>query len=191
MSGIPMNSRHRFVFAFLLGLAVIAGAGCRRNIVRAEPPSVTLPPKVEPLPAPAPEPPPAVAESTPAPVPEPGATPPAPVNVSPESEPARPRPAPAETPRPKAEPPPQIAPQLSPRQQAEATRSTNDDIRVAERNLQQASGKQLKPSQKDLVDKIQGFLSQAQEAIRADDWVRAQNLAHKAQVLSIELNRSF
>ncbi len=94
-------------------------------------------------------------------------------------------------PSPKAEPPPQIAPQLSPRQQAEATRSTTDDIRVAERNLQAASGKQLKASQKDLVDKIQGFLSQAREAIRADDWVRAQNVAHKAQVLSVELIRSF
>ena len=187
-----MNTRRRFVLAFLLGLAMVAGAGCRRNIVRAEPPSVTSPPMVEPLPAPAPAPPAAVAESTPAPVPEPGTTPPAPVDVSAESAPTRPRPAPAEAPRPRTEPPPpQIAPQLSPRQQAEAARSTNDDIRVAQRNLQQASGKQLKPSQKDLVDKIQGFLSQAQEAIHADDWVRAQNLAHKAQVLSVELNRSF
>ncbi len=68
-----MNSRHGFIFAFLLGLAVIAGAGCRRNIVRAEPPSVASPPAVEPLPTP--EPPAAVAESAPAPVPEPGATP--------------------------------------------------------------------------------------------------------------------
>jgi hypothetical protein len=109
--------------------------------------------------------------------------------------PPRPRtaaPAEAEAPKPKPDqPPPVIAPQLSPRQQAEATRSTNNDIRTAERNLQLASGKQLKASQKDLVEKIQGFLAQAQEAIRADDWVRAQNLAHKAEVLSVELNRSF
>lgn len=186
-----MNSRHRFVFAFLLGLAVVAATGCRRNIVRAEPPSVVSPPAaVEPLPAP--EPPATVAESTPAPVPEPSASLPPPANISPESLPARPRTAPAEAPKPKAEqPPPEIAPQLSPRQQAEATRSTTNDIRVAERNLQMASGKQLKASQKDLVDKIQGFLAQAHEAIRVDDWVRAQNLAHKAQVLSVELIRSF
>jgi len=186
-----MNSRHGLVFAFLLGLAVIAGGGCRRNIVRAEPPSVASPPAVEPLPAP--EPPAPVAESTPAPVPEAGVTPPPPENISPDSLPPRPRPAPteAEAPKPKTEPPPEIAPQLSPRQQAEAMRSTNEDIRVAERNLQLASGKQLKASQKDLIEKIQGFLSQAHEAVRADDWVRAQNLAHKAQVLSVELNRSF
>jgi hypothetical protein len=189
-----MNSRHGFTFAFLLCLTVFAGTGCRRNIVRAEPPSVASPPQVEPLPAPQPLPAP-VAESTPAPVPEPGTTPPAPVNVSPAPAPPRPRtaaPAEAEAPKPKPDqPPPEIAPQLSPRQQAEATRSTTNDIRVAERNLQQASGKQLKASQKDLVEKIQAFLSQAQEAIHADDWVRAQNLAHKAQVLSVELNRSF
>jgi hypothetical protein len=186
-----MNSRHRLVFAFLLGSAVVAGTGCRRNIVRAEPPSVASPPAVEPLPAP--QPPATVAESTPAPVPEPDATPPPPADIAPEASlPPPPRAAaPAEAPKPKAEPPPQIAPQLSPRQQAEATRSTTDDIRVAERNLQAASGKQLKASQKDLVDKIQGFLSQAREAIRADDWVRAQNVAHKAQVLSVELIRSF
>jgi hypothetical protein len=186
-----LNSRHGLLFAFVLGLAVVAGAGCRRNVVRAEPPSVASPPAIEPLPAP--EPPATVAESTPAPEPEPGASPPAPENVSPDSLPPRPRPAaPAEAAKPKPDqPPPQIAPQLSPRQQAEATRSTNNDIRVAERNLQLASGKQLKASQKDLVEKIQGFLSQAQEAIRAEDWVRAQNLAHKAQVLSAELNRSF
>lgn len=189
-----MNSRHGFVFACLLGLAVLSGTGCRRNVVRAEPPSVTSPPVVEPLPAPEPAPGP-VAESTPAPVPEPGATPPPPANISSESQPPRPRPAApaeAEAPKPKPDqPPPVIAPQLSPRQQADATRSTTNDIRVAERNLQLASGKQLKASQKDLVEKIQGFLSQAHEAIRADDWVRAQNLAHKAEVLSVELNRSF
>jgi len=189
-----MNSRHGFVFACLLGLAVLAGTGCRRNIVRAEPPSVASPPAIEPLPAPEPQPAP-VAEATPAPVPEPGATPPPPANLSAESQPPRPRaaaPAEAEAPKPKPDqPPPEIAPQLSPRQQAEATRSTTNDIRVAERNLQLASGKQLKASQKDLVEKIQGFLSQAHEAIRADDWVRAQNLAHKAEVLSVELNRSF
>ena len=188
-----MNSRHGLLFVFVLGLTVVAGAGCRRNIVRAEPPSVASPPAIEPLPAP--QAPVTVAESTPAPEPEPGASPPPPENISPDSLPPRPRPAvpaEAEAPKPKPDqPPPEIAPQLSPRQQAEATRSTTNDIRVAERNLQMASGKQLKASQKDLVDKIQGFLSQAHEAIRVDDWVRAQNLAHKAQVLSVELIRSF
>ena len=183
----------KLTFAALLGLAAIAATGCRHNIVQAEPPSVASPPIIEPLPTP--QPPAHTAEATPAPVPEQPSTAPAPpVNVSAEPEPARPRPAPAEAevPKPKPDAPaPVIAPQLSARQQAEATRATNDDIRMAEKNLQGASGKRLKPPQQDLVDKIQGFLSQAHDAIREDDWVRAQNLAHKAEVLSVELNRSF
>ena len=186
-------SNSRLIFAALLGLAVLAATGCRHNIVQAEPPSVASPPVIEPLPAPQ-QPPAHTAESTPAPVPEPGTAPLPPVNVSEEPEPTKPRPAPieAEAPKPKPDAPaPVIAPQLSARQQAEATRATTDDIRTAERNLQGASGKRLKPSQQDLVDKIQGFLSQAHDAIRDDDWVRAQNLAHKAEVLSVELNRSF
>jgi hypothetical protein len=40
------------------------------------------------------------------------------------------------------------------------------------------------------VEKISGFLSQAHEAILADDWVRAENLADKARVLSNELVKS-
>jgi hypothetical protein len=185
-------SQSRITLAALLGLMMVAVTGCRHNIVQAEPPSVAAPPVIEPLPAP--EPPARSAQAEPAPVPEPGTTPPPPANVSAEPEPARPRPAPAEAeaPKPKPDAPaPVIAPQLSPRQQAEATRSTTDDIRVAEKNLQGVAGKPLKPPQQDLVDKIQGFLSQAHDAIRSDDWVRAQNLAHKAEVLSVELNRSF
>ena len=70
-------------------------------------------------------------------------------------------------------------------------RNTNDDIRTAEKNLQAANGKKLNASQTDLVGKVQGFLSQAREAIRANDWVRARNLALKAEVLSTELIKSF
>ena len=69
-------------------------------------------------------------------------------------------------------------------------RHTNDDIRTAERNLQRANGKKLNDSQTDLVGKVQGFLSQAHEAILANDWVRARNLALKAEVLSTELVKS-
>jgi hypothetical protein len=62
---------------------------------------------------------------------------------------------------------------------------------MAEKNMQLAEGKELKASQKDLLDKIKGFLGQAHEAIVADDWVRAQNLAEKARILSVELANSF
>lgn len=53
--------------------------------------------------------------------------------------------------------------------------------------MQSALGKQLNPTQTDLVGKIRAFLGQAREAIRDGDWLRALNLAKKAQVLSAEL----
>lgn len=62
---------------------------------------------------------------------------------------------------------------------------------TAEKNLQAANGKSLNAAQKDLVEKIRGFLEQSHEAIVADDWVRAENLAEKARVLSLELAKSF
>ena len=171
--------------ALLLCLAAFGISGCGRNIVRAAPPSVASPPPTEPPPQPGIVTPPPEAKSEPSlePRPEPAA-----VNPAPKPAPARPRPAPAEPAplQPKAEPePPQISPQLTPAQQADAQRRTTDDIRVAERNLQLADGKQLNASQNDLVEKIRGFLGQAHEAIRATDWVRARNLAQKAQVLSV------
>ena len=62
---------------------------------------------------------------------------------------------------------------------------------TAEQNLQLSNGRQLSAAQKDLAEKIKGFLSQSHDAIRSDDWVRAQNLAEKARVLSTELVKSF
>jgi hypothetical protein len=175
----------------LLGcLACLAAAGfsgCQRNIVRAAPPSVAASPTPEPQPQPEPEPtvvapPDAPAPSEPLPVPALGAAAPAA---------PRPRPAsPAEAAKPKEPEAPQISPQLSPAELSDAQRRTTSDISVAERNLQMASGRTLNASQKDLAEKVRGFLEQAHSAIRASDWVRALNLAQKAQVLSTELIKS-
>lgn len=176
----------------LLCLVAVALAGCRRNIVRAAPPSVTSAPPTETPSQPQPAAPIATAEAVP---PEPPAVIPVPAEP-PTVKPTPPRPRPPvepEAPKPKAdsEPePPQIAPQLSPKQLADAQRRTSADIVTAEKNLQLANGKQLNATQTDLVDKIRGFLSQAHDAIRTSDWVRAQNLAHKAQILSGELAKS-
>jgi hypothetical protein len=110
--------------------------------------------------------------------------------------PKPPKPAPepaaeAPTDQPPAHPAaPQIAPQLSPGDQASYERKTNEDIDVAEKNLQQANGKQLSAAQNDLVEKIRSFLSQSREAAKAGDLARAQNLAQKARLLSIELVES-
>src|ERR1700736_555954 len=93
---------------------------------------------------------------------------PPPKRPAPRSRPAQPDPAP---PKPA---PPQISPQLSAQDLATAKNNTTSNIKTAEENVQLANGKQLSAAQKDLVEKISGFLGQAHEAIRADDWVRAQ-----------------
>jgi hypothetical protein len=176
----------------LLG-AVLSTMGCAsKRIVSAAPPSVSTPPPVE---APPPPPPPA----TPPPVeptvePQPETPEPLPAPAPPKRPtPPRPRPAQPETaePAPPKPEPPQISPQLSAKDLANAKNNTTSSITTAEKNLHQADGKQLSAAQKDLTEKISGFLTQAHEAIMADDWVRALNLAEKARVLSVELVKSF
>jgi hypothetical protein len=85
---------------------------------------------------------------------------------------------------------PQISPQISPGDQQTFQRKTEDDIHVAQNNLQQSSGKQLSAVQHDLVEKIQSFLTQSREASKTGDWARAQNLSQKARLLSNELVES-
>src|ERR1035437_1171051 len=87
--------------------------------------------------------------------------------------------------------PPQCSTQRSAKDLDAAKNKTASSITTAEKNVQLANGKQLNAAQKDLVEKINGFLGQAHEAIRADDWVRAQNLAEKAGILFVELVKSF
>jgi outer membrane biosynthesis protein TonB len=172
--------------------ASLALAGCAtKHIVRAAPPSVSTPPPDEAIPMPTPVTPPPV-ETTTEPPPEPTIVIP-PAAPAKRPTPSRPRPAPAETaePTPPKPAPPQISPQLSAKDLESAKTSTTANITTAEKNLHQADGRALNAAQKDLFDKTSGFLAQAHEAILADDWVRALNLAEKARVLSAELVKSF
>jgi outer membrane biosynthesis protein TonB len=134
------------------------------------------------------------AENVPAP-PNPVSVAAAPLPVAPApskpAPPARKQPAEsagdAQAEQPARTPAPQISPQLSPGDQASLQHKTEDDIGVAQKNLQQSSGRVLSAAQHDLVDKIQSFLSQSTEASKAGDWARAQNLSQKARLLSVEL----
>jgi hypothetical protein len=174
----------------VLGM-VAATSGCVKRRVQAAPPVIVPSPSEEAAPAtPRPE----AKPSTP-----PETNPPAPALVVPTPKNPPPRREPRTTPPANLQPeppppvvaPPQISPRLSAQEQAEAERRTSDDISLAERNLLLApDGKQLSVAQRDLVEKIRGFLAQAREAIRASDWVRARTLAQKARVLSIELVNS-
>jgi hypothetical protein len=178
------------LFAALCITAVIA-AGCANNkrIVRGTPPSVSTPPPTEvpAAPPPAMQPPAETPKAPPTEITLPTPEPEPPKRVAP-----KPRPAPAEAepaqPKPAA---PQISPQLSARDLAAARTRTTNNITTAEKNLQSANGRGQSAAQKDLSEKIRSFLSQAHEAIVAEDWVRAQNLADKARVLSTELVNSF
>src|SRR5271156_651959 len=135
--------------------------------------------------------PPEVAE---APPPAPAPTEAAPLSVTPtRSSPAPPphkqstEPQTTETPEQSRPPAPQISPELSPNDKTTYARKTDEDITVAQKNLQQSADKRLSAAQTDLVEKIKSFVSQSQEASKAGDWARAQNLAQKARVLSVEL----
>ncbi len=135
--------------------------------------------------------PPEVAE---APPPAPPHTEAAPLSVAPtRSKPAPPphkqsaEPQTTETPEQSRPPAPQISPELSPNDQAAYHHKTDEDITVAQKNLQQSADKRLSAAQTDLVEKIKSFVSQSQDASKAGDWARAQNLAQKARVLSVEL----
>lgn len=87
--------------------------------------------------------------------------------------------------------PPPIAPELSPSDQATRQRQVEDDSAVANRNLQLVNNKPLSAPQQDLVDHIREALNQATDASKEGDWVRAQNLAHRARSLSEALVQSF
>jgi outer membrane biosynthesis protein TonB len=180
-------------FLALLCAVILGAAGCAsKHIVRAAPPSVSSPPpeEIEPMPQPAETPAPATTVAEPPPA-EPAPAPP----LVPAKRPAPPRPRPSQPENADSAPPkpaaPLISPQLSARDLAATKTNTTNNLMTAERNLQLAAGRQLNPAQKDLADKISGFLADAHGAISADDWVRAQNLAEKARVLSVELTKSF
>ena len=108
------------------------------------------------------------------------------------SAPPRPRmpAAPAETDSTEKVEAPVIAPQLSVAEASAAQEQTRMSLNIAEHNLARARGRSFTSMQADLVEKVRGFTDQAREAGREADWVRARNLAEKAQLLSEELIRS-
>lgn len=142
----------------------------------ATPPTEAVtPPPVAPTDSSAPPP---VLATRPKPLPKP---------TKPASEPA----TEANSEQPASRPPaPQISAQLSADDQAAYERRTNDDIAAAEKNLHSTDGKQLSAAQQDLVEKIRSFVSQSRDASKGGDLTRAQNLAQKARLLSVELVNS-
>jgi hypothetical protein len=197
MPSYPKNVRNAVLF-MALGLS-FATAGCMEKKVQAAAPVAAAPaPETERPMTTAPDTdasPPIDAVTAPPTLPAAATTPPsvAMPRTSPIPAPNRPRTEQSspEAAEPAMHPPaPQISPQLSPGDQASYEHSTNDDLAIADKNLQQASGRQLSAAQQDLVEKISSFTAQARDAGKGGDWTRAQNLAQKARLLSIELINS-
>jgi hypothetical protein len=199
-----MPSRNKKVTALFVLLAnglALATTGCEQKTVKAAVPvaSTPMPQPLDskPLTNVAPDttatPPEVVEANVPPPAPPPSSADPLPV-----TSPTKPAPPPrkqasetqtaeASAEQPVRPPAPLISPQLSANDQATYARKTDDDVSVAESNLQRSADKRLSAAQRDLVEKIQSFLSQSREASKAGDWARAQNLAQKARLLSVEL----
>jgi len=196
----PSSSDIRVAALLLAGALLPALGGCAEKTVHASVPAAPVPTEEAMRPmttapdtdaAPPPE-----NAATPPPALPVAATPAPPPVTIPATKPSAPRrpvteqasaDTEAQPPRPPA---PQISPQLSPDDQATYQHKTGDDISVAENNLQQTNGKQLNAAQTDLAEKIRSFLSQSRDASKDGDWARAQNLAQKARLLSVELINS-
>ena len=85
---------------------------------------------------------------------------------------------------------PSLAPQLSPQEIVAAQTQMNESVAIAQKHLEAAKGRTLSAAQSDLASKIVSFLQESKDAARDGDWMRAKNLAKKAQVLSEELGAS-
>lgn len=193
------NLDARIVAALIACGVTLAAAGCARQNVHAAPPVTAIPSTAAETQRPmtiAPDTNASPPAETVAPPPAIADPPVAPTVPAPRPKPARPqRPATEPAAEPPADQPvhppaPQISPQLSTEEQAAFERKTNEDIGVAEKNLQVSSGRKTSAAQDDLKEKIRRFIVQSRDAMRVGDLARAQNLAQKARLLSIELVES-
>jgi hypothetical protein len=176
-----------------------SAAGCTRHRMVALPPVTEAPQPTQPVMIPPVETnkpadtaPPATQAQTQPPATQPQTalqTPPAtttpPVDAPPKTD--APKKATVEPPKPPA---PQISPQMSPDDEAELQKQTSQFTGDAEKNLHHADGRDLNANQRDMVEKIHGFLDQVHEARKTSDWTRARNLSQKAFLLSVELANS-
>lgn len=87
-------------------------------------------------------------------------------------------------------PPPVLSPQVGREDEDRLRREANSKIRKAEQIVQQVDQKKLAKDQQETFSTIRSFLANAREALTARDFLRATNLAEKAQILAEELVRT-
>jgi flagellin-specific chaperone FliS len=101
-----------------------------------------------------------------------------------------PPPAKEGVPPPAPLPPAVLSPQVGQADEDRLKRDSTTHIQKAEDIIKQVSQKKLNKDQQDTLSTVQSFLANAKEAMAAQDFLRASNLATKAQVLAEELFRA-
>jgi hypothetical protein len=189
----------------LVLLIAITVAGCAnpKELFTPAPPSppivpaaplVTPSPPMSPPAAEAPPSPPIVPAAPPVTAPPPKAPP---VRKTPPPPPVSPVAPPVTAPPPimppvgeePPSPPPLLSPQMGREEQDRLRREADNRIKSAEQTLAQIDQKKLPARQQETSSTIQSFLVKAKEALSAQDYSRATNLADKAQILAEELVR--
>ena len=98
------------------------------------------------------------------------------------------------TPRPvRKEPPPLpsvVGPQVGHGDEDQLKQEARDKVETAERFVKEIEQKKLPEGQQDTFLTIQSFLLKAKDALSIKDFLRAFNLADKAQILAEELLRT-
>jgi uncharacterized protein with von Willebrand factor type A (vWA) domain len=86
-------------------------------------------------------------------------------------------------------PPPVLTPQVGRGDEDRLLREANERIQKAEQTVQQVDQKRLVKDQQETYATIQSFIANAREAASARDFLKANNLAEKAQILAEDLLR--
>jgi hypothetical protein len=87
-------------------------------------------------------------------------------------------------------PPPVLSPQMGRDDEERLRQEANGKIQKAEQTFQQVDQGKLAKDQQETYATIRSFIGNAKEAISARDFVRASNLAEKAQLLADDLLRT-
>jgi hypothetical protein len=87
-------------------------------------------------------------------------------------------------------PPPVLSPQMGQAEEERQRQETNGKIQKAEQTVQQVDQSKLAKDQQETYATVRSFIGNAREALSARDFVRASNLAEKAQLLADDLLRS-
>ena len=83
-----------------------------------------------------------------------------------------------------------LSPQVGQADEDRLKRESTTRIQKAEEIIKQIDQKKLTKDQQDTFSTIQSFLANGKDALAAQDFLRASNLADKAQILAEELFRA-